>query len=141
MGDKQHYTVDQVIVAVREGRGLMTLAAKRLGCHAHTIRNYRRRYATVAAAMDEALEAQLDLAEAKLYQLIGEGDLGAIRYFLSTRGKHRGYVERQEHRHADADGGPLHLTVTVVDDSGLDRSQAPATDGRIVALSAVARGA
>ena len=49
MAAKQKYTQKEIIDALRETKGMIYLAAKRLGCEAKTIYNYRDRYPAVAA--------------------------------------------------------------------------------------------
>lgn len=44
----------------------------------------------------EPVEALLDLAETHLVRRIKKGDAAAIIFTLKTRGKKRGYIERQE---------------------------------------------
>ncbi len=41
-------------------------------------------------------ERNLDLAEMKLLNAIREGKTAELLFYLKTKGKHRGYVERQE---------------------------------------------
>ncbi|AZJ36950.1 hypothetical protein [Tenacibaculum singaporense] len=43
------------------------------------------------ASIEEVLDIQLDFAFAALMKLIGEGKFPAIKYFLETKGKHRGW--------------------------------------------------
>ena len=38
----------------------------------------------------------LDFAESKLYELIKEANVPATLFYLKTKGKNRGYIERQE---------------------------------------------
>ena len=38
----------------------------------------------------------MDFAESHLYKLVKEGNPAATIFFLKTKGKARGYVERQE---------------------------------------------
>ena len=45
-------------------------------------------------------EGLIDFAESKLLQLINEKNPTAIIFFLKTKGKHRGYVEKQEFEHS-----------------------------------------
>ena len=47
-------------------------------------------------AIEEARESLLDFAETKLHQNIMNGNEASIFFFLKTKGKKRGYVERQE---------------------------------------------
>ena len=53
----------------------------------------------------------LDFAESKLYELVDDKHPTAIIFLLKTKGKDRGYVERQEF---DIEGG-LNLNVEFVD--------------------------
>src|SRR5262245_22642935 len=90
---KQRYTAQQVIDALTATRGLVTLAAKRLGCDTDTIRNYAKRYPSVAKVKAEAREEVLDIAEAQLFLKIQQGDPWAIGLYLRTVGRSRGYGE------------------------------------------------
>jgi len=45
---------------------------------------------------DDAQESLIDLAESKLMENIEKNDNTSIIFFLKTKGKKRGYIERQE---------------------------------------------
>lgn len=45
----------------------------------------------------------LDLAEEKLHEAIGEGDMKAVQFLLRTKGRNRGYVEKMEMDHGVQD--------------------------------------
>ena len=90
------FTVEEVIAAVKKNRGILTLAAKELGCARQTLHNYVNRYPTVAQAVSDERESLLDLAEGSLFEQVRKGNITAIIFTLKTIGKHRGYVERQE---------------------------------------------
>ncbi len=96
MGKKNAFTAEQVAAAIREARGLQTAAAARLGCTRQTIARYIKKYETVRTAYEEANERQIDTAEAALFKQISEGNVTAIIFYLKTKGKKRGYVEKQE---------------------------------------------
>ena len=108
---RPRYTPAQVIAAIKANRGLISGAATALGCEPITVRRYADRHPTVAAALYEAREAMLDVAEASLFKQIGAGEGWAVKYYLSTQGKSRGYVERQEV--TGKDGAPIAHTHTV----------------------------
>ena len=103
MGRKQKFTSQQVIDACPGTAGIKALVAKKLGCDRSTIGAYAKRYVTVQRALDEADNEATDLAESKSMTLINEAYWPAIKYRLSTKGKDRGYVERQE-RHIEGTG-------------------------------------
>lgn len=46
--------------------------------------------------LEEAEESVIDNAESKLLQHINDGDVTSLIFFLKTRGKKRGYIERVE---------------------------------------------
>jgi hypothetical protein len=94
--NRDRYTQQRVIDAIVQARGIKTTAAESLGCSRQTITNYLDRYPAVKAAYDEANESTLDLAESKLIALVEKEEWPAIRFLLVTKGKDRGYVERQE---------------------------------------------
>ena len=117
MADKPHYTAAQIIAALQETKGMMFLAAKRLGCSHETIRRYCQRYPTVQDAKDMERGEMVDTAELKLWHSIQQGEAWGIAFCLKTLGKDRGYVERTEQ--TGKDGAPLvtevhvHLSTTV----------------------------
>jgi hypothetical protein len=48
------------------------------------------------AAVDGLSDVALDFAESQLHKQIKEGNSTATIFFLKTKGKKRGYIERQE---------------------------------------------
>lgn len=92
----QRYSQRQVIRALRDTRGLMTLAARQLGCDRSTVENYCARYPAVRAALDAARAQQLDVAEGQLFKAIDRGEFNAIAFYLRTIGRQRGYGDHVE---------------------------------------------
>ena len=107
MTTRQRYTQAQIIDALRETKGMVYLAAKRLGCEAQTIYNYRDRYPAVRAEMEQQDGEVDDAAEMKLYQAIIAGEPWAVQFRLRTKGKGRGYVERVQQEVSGPAGGPI----------------------------------
>ena len=107
MAPRQKFTQAQVIAALRETKGMVYLAAKRLGCEAQTIYNYRDRYPAVRAEMEQQDGEVDDAAEMKLYQAIIAGEPWAVQFRLRTKGKGRGYVERVQQEVSGPNGGPI----------------------------------
>jgi hypothetical protein len=93
---QERYTVAQVIHAIEMSRGMVSAAAKMLGCIRGTIYDYRDRHPEVAEALAEANELQLDVAELNLFKAIDRSEPWSICFYLKTKGRQRGYIERHE---------------------------------------------
>jgi hypothetical protein len=90
------YSDAQMIEALLATRGMVYLAAARIGCEADTIYLRAKRSPRVKEAMRRERGKVIDLAEQKLFDAISAGEPWAIQLALKTLGKDRGYVERQE---------------------------------------------
>ena len=93
---KREQTAQRIIKAVKESKGLLTVAAARAGIGYRTILRYSNEFPTVKKAVIEAKEELIDLTESKLYNAIEEGNMTAIIFFLKTQAKDRGYIEKSE---------------------------------------------
>lgn len=111
---RKRLTKESVETALRETKGMISLAAKRLGCSRETVYDYIKKYPSVATAIHDEREATLDMAELALFKAIQNGEAWAIAMTLKTIGKQRGYVERQEV--TGADGGGITIKVSYGDD-------------------------
>jgi hypothetical protein len=98
---KQRYTAAEVSTALRETKGMISIAAQRLGCDQDTILNYCRRYPSVEAVKKAARCEVLDQAELRLWAAIQRDEAWAITFCLRTIGRNRGYGEQVA----------LHLTI------------------------------
>jgi NADH:ubiquinone oxidoreductase subunit E len=90
------HTADEVIAAIRQAEGNLSLAASLLKVERSTVYRYVQRYPTIKAALDSEREKWLDLAENQLKAAVRRGNIPAIMFTLKTIGRMRGYVERQE---------------------------------------------
>lgn len=61
-----------------------------------------------------------DLAESKLIQAINNGELTGIIFYLKTKHKARGYVERSEQEFSGRNGGPVRIETTSTADDELN---------------------
>ena len=99
------FPVSKVAEALRQAKGLRSLAAKMLGCAPNTIKGYIDRHPSLQDLEREVTEATIDMVEAELLKNIRAGKEASIFFYLKCKAKHRGYVERQEI--TGADGGPV----------------------------------
>jgi hypothetical protein len=113
MAGNTKHNPDQVIEAIKGTGGIKVTIAKRLDVTRQTVDNYLRKWSTVNDVYIEECESVTDMAEANLIQEIRDRNFQAIRFYLQTKGKDRGYVERQEV--TGANGRDLTVTVTYND--------------------------
>ncbi len=101
----KRYTIDQVAGALREGNGILSVAAKILGCHRNTIYNYLEDDPELKDLLEECRETLVDEAEKILLKKVKEGDIRCVMFVLRTLGRHRGYNSRSEYA-AEEPGKP-----------------------------------
>lgn len=99
------YKAQQFIDAIENSGGIISTIAVRVGCDWDTAKKHIENTPAIKQAYANETERVTDLAEANLIGAIQGKEAWAIKYYLSTKGKHRGYVERQEV--TGADGGPV----------------------------------
>lgn len=93
-----------MIKALEKSLGVVTNACKKakISREAHykwlaTDEEYKRQVLDVK-------EISIDFVESKMFQAINNGETSLVKYYLSTQGKKRGYVERQEVVQTDTEG-------------------------------------
>ena len=94
MANKLKFTATQMCEALTATKGMVYLAAKRLGCDHNTVLRYCQRYPSVEAAKQAARGELLDEAELRLVAAIRRDEPWAISFYLKTVGRTRGYGER-----------------------------------------------
>lgn len=68
-----------------------------------------------AESVIEIDESKIDYVEDKLFENIDGNKTNEILFYLKTKGKNRGYVERQEHQ---IDGGfPTKIEIEIIDEN------------------------
>ena len=101
------YKAQEFIEAIPGTGGIITTIAKRVGCAWHTAKKYVDNYPTIREAYDDECAAVLDMAESKVIKAMNDDDISTVRWYLATKGRHRGYVERKEH--AGVKDAPLYI--------------------------------
>ena len=92
------YTKKQMADALRETKGQITLAARRVGCAYNTMRSYIDKYPELADIQEEELEKMGDAVELALYdEAVNKRTTAALIFLAKTKFKNRGYIERHEH--------------------------------------------
>lgn len=91
--------MDDFLIAYENSLGVLKTACEISGMCRKTIWEWRKRYPEFDAACHECEETAIDFVESKMFKKIDRGDKGSeslMIFYLKTKGKHRGYVEKQE---------------------------------------------
>ena len=110
-GRPRRFSADLIADALRRNRGMVSSAARSLGCDRKTIDRACDRHPELREILDEEREVQLDRAELQLFQAIDGGHGWAVCFFLKTRGRHRGYSERIEHSEPGGQSIPVRIVI------------------------------
>lgn len=86
----------RMIEALEASLGVVTSAAKKAGIDRGSHYKWYKNDEKYRTAVDAVQDIALDFAESKLHQSIASGSDTAIIFYLKTKGKRRGYIERQE---------------------------------------------
>ena len=89
-------TKKAMLEALEKSLGIVTSACKSVDISRETHYRWLREDADYKAAVDSLSDVALDFAESQLHKQIKDGNSTATIFFLKTKGKKRGYVERQE---------------------------------------------
>ena len=98
-----------MIEALEKSLGVVTTACKTVGIARQTHYEWYREDEQYKAAVDSIGDIALDFAESQLHKQIGSGEVAATIFYLKTKGKRRGYIERQEI--SGPDEGPVQIIV------------------------------
>ena len=94
--NKIQQTKRALIEALTQTLGVVTSACKSVDVDRSTFYKYINEDAEFASEVRDIQEIAVDFAESKLHEQIKEKNTTATIFFLKTKGKHRGYIERQE---------------------------------------------
>lgn len=97
-----------MIEALQASLGIVKTACQEVGIVRQTHYNWMEADPEYKAAVESIAEDAIDFVESKLHQKINEGDTTSIIFFMKTKGKKRGYIERQELEHS---GNGLNLNI------------------------------
>lgn len=86
----------KMIDALKSSLGIVSTACEKCGISRTTHYRWTKSDPEYKTAVDDCTERAIDFAESQLYKLISEGNPAATIFYLKTKGKNRGYVEKQE---------------------------------------------
>ena len=112
--DKTEQHKKAMLDALEKSLGVVTSACKTVGVGRTTHYLWMQEDKEYKAAVDELSDVAIDFAESQLHKQIKEGNSTATIFFLKTKGKKRGYIERQE---VDVSSGKLFQIEVLGEDS------------------------
>jgi len=89
-----------MISALERSLGVVTIACKEVGIARKTHYEWYKEDEDYRNAVDDLVDVALDFAESMLHKQIQEKDTTATIFYLKTKGKKRGYIERSEIDHS-----------------------------------------
>jgi len=96
-----------MVEALEKSLGIVTTACKTVGINRTTHYEWYNNDPQYKLAVDSIADIALDFAESKLHKSIENGSDTATIFYLKTKGKRRGYVERQEIQHEGNPAAPV----------------------------------
>lgn len=93
---KSNTKKEAMLEALEKSLGIVSTAAKMVGIDRSTHYAWLKSDEEYKSAVASVQDGVLDFAESHLYKLVKEGNPAATIFLLKTRGKTRGYIERQE---------------------------------------------
>jgi len=102
-----------ILEALEKSLGVVTTACKKVGVGRTTYYGWLNDDKDFADKVNDIQNIALDFVESKLFENIKEGKTSEMIFYLKTKGKKRGYVERQEI--TGADGMPTNFQIEIID--------------------------
>lgn len=92
----KHIPIEKIIQIYEKKGCNITATCTALGISRKTFYEWKEKKKKLAEGLEAAEEAIIDFAESKLVEHIDNDDVQALIFFLRTKGKKRGYVEKTE---------------------------------------------
>lgn len=89
-----------LLKALEQSLGVVTSACKKCNVSRKTYYQYLKEDDSFKKDVADVQNIALDFAESKLYKAIQDDNITAIIFYLKTKAKHRGYVEKIEQEHS-----------------------------------------
>ena len=102
-----------IIEALEKSLGVVTTACKKVGIGRTQFYNWLKEDYEFAKEVKDIENIALDFVESKLFENIRDGKTSEMIFYLKTKGKSRGYIERQEI--TGADGMPTNFQIEIIE--------------------------
>jgi len=96
MNKNRHIKKEAILKALENSLGVVTVACKQADIPRSTYYKWLKEDEDFAQSVKEIENIALDFAESQLHTQIKDGSTPATIFYLKTKGKKRGYIERSE---------------------------------------------
>ena len=111
--NKTEHSKKALLEALEKSLGVVTTACKKTEIGRTTYYDWYNNDESFKKKVDDLQNVALDFAESQLHKQISENSTAATIFYLKTKGKKRGYIERQEITGADA--MPTNFQIEIID--------------------------
>ncbi len=96
MDKSRHIKKESMLEALEQTLGVVTTACKSTGIPRSTFYKWIREDEKFKRSVQDIENIALDFAESQLHTQMKNGNTSATIFYLKTKGKKRGYIERSE---------------------------------------------
>ena len=96
MDKSRHIKKESMLEALEQTLGVVTTACKSTGIPRSTFSKWMREDEKFKRSVQDIENIALDFAESQLHTQMKNGNTSATIFYLKTKGKKRGYIERSE---------------------------------------------
>tara|TARA_B100000424_G_scaffold63506_1_gene46478 strand:+ start:14984 stop:15337 length:354 start_codon:yes stop_codon:yes gene_type:complete len=96
MDKSRHIKKEAMLQALENSLGVVTVACKQSDTPRSTYYKWLKEDEEFAKSVKEIENIALDFAESQLHSQMKDGNTSATIFYLKTKGKKRGYIERSE---------------------------------------------
>jgi len=112
MDKSRHIKKETLLKSLEQSLGVVTVACTKANIPRSTYYKWLKTDSDFAEEVKDIENVALDFAESQLHHQISENSTAATIFYLKTKGKNRGYVERQEI--TGAEGMPTNFQIEII---------------------------
>ena len=112
MNESRHIKKESLLKSLEQSLGVVTVACKKADVPRSTYYKWLKEDELFAIEVRDIENVALDFAESQLHKQIAADSTAATIFYLKTKGKKRGYVERQEI--TGAEGMPTNFQIEII---------------------------
>ena len=113
MNKSRHIKKESILKALEKNLGVVTLSCRKADIPRSTFYKWLNEDEEFAKQVKDIANVALDFVESELFKQIQNGIPASTIFYLKTRGRKRGYIERQNI--TGADGMPTNFQIKIID--------------------------